>query len=782
VIVNAHPNLPNVAKAIELLKALDEHGRHNVVALDPNEQQGPIGRTFEPGQWDAIADWLRAHLDYNLYFSRNEPREGAPHGKLSEADIVAVRALGIDLDIAGGTPEEIEAQRVELHDTVERIVNGRAPPTVMIETGNGAQGLWLLPEKVAVDKVSGPNAKALGLGMRKAMGGDSIANLDRIMRLPGLMNHSSVKKRALGKTGGMTKVIYADRRQANKAVRLDIDALGAVYGFISSAEITDSAVAAVADQIDLAQAREGVSAELQARLDAAPIVKGVLSGETPPRDTSGSGWRAALAGNMARAGFTLQDYAATVLGWEPGQPKQGDLDLRTLARDWARVGETAATAAAAETHLSEVSEADIDVSAWNEQRVKQREDEIEAKLEAKTDIVWEDPADWKDVEIPERVFYVDSLVPQGGSTLVTGIGGVGKSNLVLQMLVCIALGRPFLGLATRQAKVCAFFCEDDRNEIGRRLQRVCADLDIDLEDLRGRMIWTSRIGELNTLAEFEAKNGGAMRLSKLHGKLLKAAVDFGAEVVALDTIADVFSGNEIDRQQVSAFVKRCAGSFVDRCGACILLGHPSKSGSAEGGDMTSGSTAWKGSVRSHLALGYDGDDEDAQKSPFRKLSNLKANYAGTLGAMKLLFSGRAFSVFSVAKAPNSDAPTLATPRVPITSTVLEGAIAEAVARADIDGVILAAAAQSPHYIVSALKAREKDALRPFKAAEVAAAVKAMVLAGTLIEVSAKSARRHPIKAYALRPVSDEAAARFFTAEEDHSDSLSDGENEPGLFD
>lgn len=240
---------------------------------------------------------------------------------------------------------------------------------------------------------------------------------------------------------------------------------------------------------------------------------------------------------------------------------------------------------------------------------------------------------------PEKVFYVAGMVPHGEVTMLTGEGGVGKSLLALQMLVAIALGLPFLGRATVAAKCFALFCEDDEHIIHARLKQVCAHYGVPISSLTGRLcLCPSKY--IDNYLMVHQRQSGVMALTPLFREIVETATAFGAEVNLLDTIADIYGGEEIVRQQVRQFVQGCAGALAAATGgATIILGHPSRAGAAT--DGTSGSTAWHGSVRSRLWLKYK---DDEQPTGPRTLSVPKQNYGPAGGVMTLEYRDGAFVV------------------------------------------------------------------------------------------------------------------------------------------
>jgi RecA-family ATPase len=100
-----------------------------------------------------------------------------------------------------------------------------------------------------------------------------------------------------------------------------------------------------------------------------------------------------------------------------------------------------------------------------------------------------------------------------------------------------------------------------------------------------------------------------------------------AKLIILDTQADVFGGDEIQRNQVRAFIGMLRGLALNNELAVLLLSHPSLTG-LNSGTGTSGSTAWNNSLRSRLYFERsltNGGKEEADPD-LRILTGMKANY------------------------------------------------------------------------------------------------------------------------------------------------------------
>lgn len=85
-----------------------------------------------------------------------------------------------------------------------------------------------------------------------------------------------------------------------------------------------------------------------------------------------------------------------------------------------------------------------------------------------------DAATLSATEMPELVYYVANMLPQGCGLLVAP-PKMGKSFLALQLSICVASGRPFLDHFTTQAGVVYVSLEDSRRRLKKRLAKQLGD-------------------------------------------------------------------------------------------------------------------------------------------------------------------------------------------------------------------------------------------------------------------------------------------------------------------
>ncbi len=734
---------PASAFAVPFLKALDATGWHNLVALDPSRDHGaPVdARTFAPGEFDAIARWVDGHDGrLNMYYTANEPKPNSPQKKLAKDDIAAIRAVYADIDLPANVP--VDAGLADLQKSLGALELNAAPPTFRVDSGGGIQLLWKLDEKY--DAAAFRDwAEGQGRALAALVEGDAVQNIDTLLRLPGTVNIPTPAKVAKGRVKRRSGVLasHVDRVYASTKLSSAFPPIG------SPASMTDIAgeVAAAFETIDMREVEscgryDELPAHLRGRFDAAlsarPKLAALWRGDASAllgADRTSSAWRAALAAHLSTVeGFDAQDYGSLVWVWD--QADRAKIDHRQLARDWAKYGApNVSRREAVLAHFEHVEDALPPASGWI------------------------DPTQWDGKPIPPRQWEVEGWIPRGEVTLLYGDGGVGKSLLAHQYATAAATGRSWLGQKTRPGRVMCFMCEDSADELQRRQADINGVLHVAHTEL-GNLRLQSRKHSDNALGVWD-RSAGTLKLTPAWHQLKRDAVDFGADVVVIDTLSDVFVGDEINRTQVNAFVKVCLGRLAAAFGGSVIaLGHPSVAG-RNSGTGTSGSTAWSNAVRSRLYLRYP---DRSERGNIRELEGMKLNYGPKGSLLKIKWSRGAFDVVA-GKVTASDTAT----GWPATSIPALDDAAEAATLAALNecvGTALSPAPNSAHYTPKVLKRRVPEELQAYSIEEIGEAV-ARLERKNLIrqDVVGKSPSRHPIKGYVVLPAktSDEIKASVF---------------------
>lgn len=251
-----------------------------------------------------------------------------------------------------------------------------------------------------------------------------------------------------------------------------------------------------------------------------------------------------------------------------------------------------------------------------------------------------DPIRWHDAPIPPRRWLVDGLIPDRNVTMLAGDGGVGKTLLALQLAAACALGRQWLGTPTKPVKALAVLCEDEPDEIHRRLAAILDHYQASFGDLENLAILT-RVGVDNSLMNwsnsFEPGEETATYI-----RILNLATDHGYQLVILDSLHDFFAGNENARPQARQFIQALRTIATEADGAVVITAHPSLSG-RNTGTGEAGSTAWNNAVRSRLYLTLpDTAEDEAEDRDSRLLKTMKSNYGPAGGAIPLRWKDGVF--------------------------------------------------------------------------------------------------------------------------------------------
>ena len=239
-----------------------------------------------------------------------------------------------------------------------------------------------------------------------------------------------------------------------------------------------------------------------------------------------------------------------------------------------------------------------------------------------------DPLAWHGQAIPDRPWLVDGLIPRRVVTMLGGDGGLGKSLLAQQLLTACATGTAWLARETMSCRSLGVFCEDDRDELHRRQANINRHYGIEFADL-GDLNLSSRVGDDSVLLEWE-REWFTGRETPIYDQILNYCRDNGVQCLVLDSLHDVFAGNENKRPHARQFINALRDIAIAIDGAVIVTAHPSLSGRASG-TGEAGSTAWHNAVRSRLYLkSEDGEDDD-----IRVLKTMKSNYGRRGKEMRL---------------------------------------------------------------------------------------------------------------------------------------------------
>lgn len=255
------------------------------------------------------------------------------------------------------------------------------------------------------------------------------------------------------------------------------------------------------------------------------------------------------------------------------------------------------------------------------------------------------PGEWYGKPAPEYDWMVDGCLLRGTVGMLSGDGGIGKSLIMQQLLTAASIGKNWLGLATQKCKGFGFFCEDDKEELHRRQERINAHYECDHPDVDA--LYVSRVGMENVLAEFDRRTDRLLS-TPLWDQFQSAVLEFGSQFIVIDTIADAYGGNEIVRNQVRRFITELRRLAVRIQGVIIITAHPSLVGMSSGTGL-SGSTAWHNSVRSRMYLTKPrktNDDtkegEDDEDMNERVLKTMKNNQGPGQGILPLRWEAGVF--------------------------------------------------------------------------------------------------------------------------------------------
>jgi len=226
-------------------------------------------------------------------------------------------------------------------------------------------------------------------------------------------------------------------------------------------------------------------------------------------------------------------------------------------------------------------------------------------------------------EAKARRWILDEWLPVGEISSIYGAGSTGKSLLSLQLGISVAAGGKFLDMDVQEDMMyIGVYCEDSADELHRRVESIRKAPEfafLDEKNMPNPCYLWPRAGLNNTLVTANNQDVVPGPFMPELRAFLETLPKHKPKLMVLDTLSDIYMGDENVREKVNKVVKYYMVALAQAYNLTILLlAHPSRTGQNTG-DMLSGSTAWENAVRNRLAL--------ATKEDRTWLRRLKSNYA-----------------------------------------------------------------------------------------------------------------------------------------------------------
>lgn len=241
-------------------------------------------------------------------------------------------------------------------------------------------------------------------------------------------------------------------------------------------------------------------------------------------------------------------------------------------------------------------------------------------------------SDRGDEPVPPRQWVVPDWIPREQVTGLYGPPGTNKTDFLIQLLMATSLGLPFMGYQLERMPVFGLFCEDTAEEIDRRIARIAEHYEMYVSEFYD-FHYASLVGYSDL--EFVQFAQNSMYDTRALKRFDMTIEQLRPGLACLDTAPHFFGGSEIDRRQVSRFLRKLDAISITRGCGIVISAHPSARGAKTGGRMDSGSTGWEGGVRARIALTKPPEEktgnEEENKPPTdtndRTLTLWKSNYA-----------------------------------------------------------------------------------------------------------------------------------------------------------
>ena len=241
-------------------------------------------------------------------------------------------------------------------------------------------------------------------------------------------------------------------------------------------------------------------------------------------------------------------------------------------------------------------------------------------------------------------WLIENWLPRNELTVFSGIGGTGKSHIMLNLAIAASCGCPEAYLNTqgtanpdRTERTMFASWEDTHASVQRRTKRVKEKFAgwFDKDSVASNVIYRDMKpqGQIWVPASETGHIANRGMMSNAGHELLDSCIRERISMLILDSIAAVFGQDLNSAAHVRPFLNYLSAWSNEHEVTIILIGHPNKTG--QGG--VSGSVDWHNGVRSRWELDEIKKDKDEKDiEPYYALIHAKANDAPTMPNIPLI--------------------------------------------------------------------------------------------------------------------------------------------------
>ena len=278
----------------------------------------------------------RQHLFQREHGARDQQETGA------KADITTLVAVHADVDPRKG--RNFGEERARVLALADELAERPDHPTFILDSGGGVQAFYVATVPAAAESDYVEEIESLNDRLRCALGGvDPAWNADRVMRLPGTVNHPDRRKVENGQPPAMARVLSTGPTRNWRDILAAITALeDEPPGHVEPIQPGERRKANGHDQPELAGELPSYATDkqLEELFTKCPHLAAVWDKSTcnPPIDDSPSGWDQRFASALAHEGTSPEMIASYLRSYrehhDPDKGKQDRPDYiwRTVTR------------------------------------------------------------------------------------------------------------------------------------------------------------------------------------------------------------------------------------------------------------------------------------------------------------------------------------------------------------------------------------------------------------------------------------------------------------------